>query len=374
MRTILVTACAVLVIGLLGWAQDAEVTVWQLPADAFPGDLQWMDTGRLFVGIWNPRGVAEFNPQTGLLRTWDLGMNPGEFEVIGRRAFTTHFFEGEITWLNLEYGVLSTFQLPNASAQPARLVNADPTANTISLYYLDWTSGRAGEFAPIQSGPPDDDDLTPRTMALRSTTRTITPTTEPVVAEFYPYSSTLPPAVQVVQPMVTGPFTEWPLFSASEPWLDLARTSDGRIWFGCNPGEPIHALAPWSDEVTLYDVPGDPWVQDVAPGPMNELCYLAQAADGSYELGVLEGGNGDVSLWRLPGVSDPINLQVIGNEFWFVDRGLSAICRMTPWDSTLTCWITGVDDGPLFVVPGVHGEVWVSNERSGQILRLRLPE
>lgn len=372
MRTGWLAVCVVLAIGVVGWAQDAEVTVWQLRADALPGDLQWMDTGILYVGLQNPRGVAEFNPETGVLRTWDTKNDPGEFEVIGNRLFTTHFFEGRISWLNLDYGMLSVFNLPSAPAQPARLINADPTQNTISLFYLDWASGHVGEFAPIESGPADFRDLTSRTSWVPSSVRTITPFVDLVTGEFHPYSPSLPPAVQVVQPVVTGPFTEWAMFSPNEPWIDLDRTADGRIWLGCNPGEPIHALAPWSNEVTLYDVPGDPWVIDVAAGPMDELCYLAQASDGTYELGVLEGVNGDISLWRLPGVLDPINLRVIGNEFWFVDRGLSAVCRLRPWDSTLTRWVTGVDDGPLFVIAGVLGEVWVTNERSGQILRLRV--
>lgn len=374
MRSSWLAILAVLSIGVLGWAQNVEVTVWQLRADAFPGDLQWVDAEILYVGLQNPRGVGELNPETGVLRTWDTRNDPGEFEVIGGRLFTTHFFEGQISWLNLDYGMLSIFDLPNAPAQPARLVNADPTQNTIRLFYLDWASGRVGEFAPIESGPADDRDLSPRTTWLPSNVRTIAPIVDRVTAEFYPHSPSLPPAVRVVQPTVTGPFTEWLLFSPNEPWLDLARTADGRIWLGCNPGEPIHALAPWNNEVTLYDVPGDPWVLDVAAGPLDEICYLARSADETVALGVLEGVNGDVSLWQLPGTLDPINLRVIDNAFWFVDRGLSAVCRLTPWDSTLTRWITGVDDGPLFVVPGGHGEVWVSNERSGQILRLRLPE
>jgi len=369
----------ILVVGLLGvlvvssLALAAELTIWQLAEDSYPGELKWVAPNEVYVSLQFPRGIASFDPSANWLRVWETIEAPGEFEVIHQRVFFAQPYVGELVWLNLDYGRMSYFSIPSPGSWPVKLLNGDPSMNTISIYYLDWGTGEVGSFAPIESGPADLVDLVPSTSFLVPDVQFIAQEVTLVTPEYYPADPTLVPAVAAVSSIIADPFTIWPLFDPNTPPLTFAQSTDGRIWIPDVIGGPLQALSPWDDTITLYDLPGAPWVIGLAPGDANEMCYLGAAAGDEYWLGVLEGATGDVSMWVLPGAVDPVNPVVIGDSIWFSDRGLSAVCRLTPSEGTLTRWVTGFDDGPLFIEPGLDGEIWISLERTGAIARLRVP-
>lgn len=372
MRRGLLLLCLVGLVSVVGWGQLAELTVWQLAVDSSPMNLRWMIDGSLYVSIQNPRGIALFEPAADRLGVWETFEAPGEFEIVNNRIFFAQPYVGELVWLNLDYGMMTFFPIPSTNARPVMLLDGGVAPGDVEIWYIDWNNGNVGRFAPIESGPIDRRDLVPRNTSITHSSYTVTPTVRQVAGITHLANPSLVPAVALANPVVNDPFTEWTLFSPSAPAFAFARSDDGRIWVSGAAGDPIQALSPWDDTVTMYDLPGAPLVVELAAAVGNDVWYLSMPNDTTVELGVLNSVTGDVTVWTVPDALDPLSLRVVGNEIWFTDRWISAIYRFDPATSSFAWWLTGGDDVPRALEPGGDGEMWVAFERSGAIVRLRL--
>ena len=287
MRRGLLLVCLIGLLGSAAWGQSAEVTVWQLAADSFPLNLRWMSDGNLYVSLQNPRGIALFEPAANRLGVWETAEAPGEFEIVINRIFFAQPYVGEMGWLNLDFGMMAFYSIPSANAWPVMLLDGGVAPGDIEIWYLDWNNGNVGRFAPIESGPADRQDLVPRTVAATRSSYDVLPTVRQVIGTTYFADPSLVPAVTMATPIVNDPFTEWTLFSHNAPAFGFARSDDGRIWVSGAAGDPLQALSPWDDTVTLYDLPGAPSVAGLAAAVGNDIWYLSIPNDTTVELGVL---------------------------------------------------------------------------------------
>ena len=379
MRRGVVLLCMLGLLGLMVWGQSADLTFWQLPQGSFPGDIHWVSGSGLYVSLENPRGIGLFEPANDRVRVWETPEATGEFEVLGGRVIGALPYVGQLGWLSTDYGMLSTFTLPQGGAWPVRLLNGAFAANEIYLYYIDWTHGTIGLFAPIESGPFSLRNMTPRNQNTRRTTTQVATKSLQVTGKTVPGGSTYVPAVQYVASTVNDPFTEWPVFSPNDPVFGFTRSPDGRIWVGGPAGDPLKALIPWDNTLMLFDLPGAPFIAQLASGvdhgtpysgAQHDIWFLSSPTDTRIELGVLSTVTGDVITWPVPEAGDPTCLRVIGREVWFTDREISAIYRFDIATQTFDWWRTGGDDAPLYLEPGDQGDIWVTLERKAAIGKL----
>jgi|GEM_PF-1147833 streptogramin lyase len=371
MRRGLLLVCLVSVIGLAVWGLPAEITTWQLAADSFPANLRWMSDGNLYVSLQNPRGIALFEPAANRLGVWETAEAPGEFELINSRIFFAQPHVGELGWLNLDFGMMAFYSIPSASAWPVMLLDGGAAPGDVDIWYVDWSNGNVGLFAPIESGPFDHRDLVPNNITATRASYGVEPSVQQVAGTTHFADPSLVPAVASAISVKNDPFTEWALFSPAAPTFGFTRSDDGRIWVSGAAGDPLQALSPWDDTVTLYDLPGDPFVMGLAAASGNRLWYLATTPNESaVTLGVLNVITGDATVWTIPDAGDPLSLRVVGDKVWFTDRWISAIYRFDPATSSFTWWLSGADDAPMALEPGVDGEMWISYERTGAIARL----
>ena len=359
------------------FAQTAELTVWTLPSDeTFPGDLIWMIDDSLFVAIHDPDGLARFEPNNHLLWVWEIPGGPGEFAITNPGLFFTLPFEGRMGWLQPDLGAVDTWPLPSFEAQPLFLIDTGVSGGGIELWYADWGTKHLGRFAPIEITLPPAGGVEPVMHTVLSTTALITATTAVDPGESYPKDPNVTPAVQQITPMVSPPFAEWELPLGDAPPYGLAQAGDGRIWMSGAVGDPLFALMPGTNDVTLYDLPGDPWVTGLAAEGESRMWYLAIAADESSWVGRLDFLTGNVRLWPIPGpdLMDAVGLRIIHGKAWFCDRENSTVYRFSSDDNRFAWWDVGFDTSPLYIEPGLPEEYWISLERSGQVARLRLAE
>ena len=367
----LLLLCLVGVMSLAASGMPAELTVWQLESDSFPANLRWMSDGTLYVSVQNPIGIARFEPSANRLGVWTTTESPGEFEVVGNRIFFAQPYAGELVWFNLQYGMMAFHAIPSANAWPVMLLNGSDDPGAVEIWYLDWRNGNVGVFSPIESGPFDRRNIAKRVSLLAKTSYGVEPSIRQVIGATHLADPSLVPAVASVQSTENAPFTEWEMFSPDAPPFGFTHSDYGRIWISGATGEPLQELSPWTNTVTLHDLPGDPLVLGLAAAAGSQMWYLAtDPATSIVSLGVLDTHSGNVMTWTIPDGSDPISLTVVGDEIWFTDRGTSSIYRFDPRTSSFAWWLTGADDAPMSLEPGADGEMWISFERTGGIARL----
>lgn len=377
MRRICLLLCLIGFVGLTLWAEPAELTVWQLSPDSFPGDLSWVN-GELYVSLNDPKGLALFEPTAGKLDVWIIDRAPGEFVRTDLRIFFALPYDGQFAWFRPDVGFFRFWDLPSSSAWPVFVLDGGDQPEDEDIWYLDWGTGRVGLFAPIESGPADLRDVFPMPIYVAPSTVQV-PSDDVVATGALVRPADFAPSSYQLDPIVSEPFTEWPLLTPEDPAYGFTRTSDGRIWVSSGVGQPLHAIDPTSNLVTLYELPGAPFVTALSSaadegiayiGSESEIWFLAKPDELSVELGVLNFRDGSVRTWPVPAAFGGTSLRVLGDEVWFCDDELSSIYRFVPETSTFTWWTTGGDDAPRRLEPGAPGEMWISFDRSGGIARL----
>ena len=375
---------AVLLFGVLvmmsfiGVAQGAQWTVWRVPsADSFPGKLVWMVDDSLFVSLYSPQALARFEPAANRLIIWKLDVAPSEFIwtnsgllFIARRA-------ASVGWLQPDANYVQYWSLPSPEGEePILAVNSSFGGGAENMWYLDWGLGRLGLFEPSALTIPHEVGDPPQVMNVPKTSSEATPYSETVEPDVKTGSGGLVQQTYSLKPVVTPQFREWNISTVNPPPYALIEDNASGVWMPNPAAGTLICLNPGDSSVTEYWLPDNLVITSLSlSSDGSHIWFLVMDSATTAKIGVLRTEHDRVTTWSIPGgeMIDPVSLICVDDEFWFCDRGESAVYRFVPETGAFTRWYTGGDDAPLYIVPGKPGEFWVSWERTGKIARLTLP-
>ena len=357
-------------------AQTGEYTVWTVFSDAsYPGDLQPMIDGNLFVTIFEPAAIGLFNPQRSTLTLWETSGSPQDLEITNAGIFFTMPRESAIGWLQPDFNHSKSWQITAPSPQPSLLVDATSSDGSVELWFAEWMNGGLGLFEPTdaQLALPPDPGPEPQVYYLSARMKSVEPVSAVSQPVGYPArSGSLTLQSYLQDPWDSAsPFRQWQPYTWETYVFGLARDPQGRIWISGDEQDPLQMFTPWENRLTYYELPGLMYVYGLASDAAGDIWFIAQA-DVSTKLGRVDPVTGDVTVWTIPDAIDVAGLTVVGEEIWFSEREFSAIYRFDPATDTFSWWMTGEDDAPHTLEPGEPGEIWATFERSGGIARLRL--
>ena len=254
MKKSLIALMLLVLVGGLGFAQQAQVTLWPIPTpSSLPADLAFSSDGMVFFTEFSGGKIGKLNPTANTIAELDVSASPLGIWVEGTEMiYFTVPLEDALRAVVFESGGAG-WNLPTSGGWPAKLVPAPSGPGVVNLWLNERTGGKVVRFAPSQVAVTlplftfPDQPVAPDVFPVDPVVTTVAP-------EVHPGNPMLPPPIALLTKTTSGPFTEWSALYPGTYVEDIAIAPDGGVWFS-QRSDAIGRLDPASDTALFYGVP-----------------------------------------------------------------------------------------------------------------------
>jgi virginiamycin B lyase len=358
-------------LGILGFAQKAELLIWPLPtADALPSGLSIAPDGKIYIAQFDAQKIGLLDPGTNELSERGIGANPVSIYAPSNDAVIYTLPHDNVIEYLVFIGGQARWPVPTPGAWPKDLTPAPSGPGQINFWFVERLAGKLARLSPAQIAVtlplfyPQKHTITPQRQE-------IIPNVVPVKPSFYAGNPMLPPPLALVQAKTTGPVTEWAVTGFSSNYVeDLALApKSGAVWFTTSQGE-LGSLDPPSSTVAFHTLPPNARALGVAVAPDGKIWFTDSATPA---IGSLDPVTGDVYLWAIPGGAQPLKILVEPpGRIWFIDREADFVGFLRPSANEFVIYPLPPSSYPVDLVLADDGTAWFVCERGNYVASLSI--